>query len=704
MRRAIYCVFCVLYVVPGERAGAVEIEPAGNLSLFTQDQPIVFSVSGKQKHALHWEVFDVEGKSLRQGSVGQIECDVLELAPLRAGYYELQIRWAEENKFRRAFVVCPPQQGRRNPCFGVNFSHVTHVARKDPELARAMFPAARQLGFAWIRGAFTWEDVAPRADVLDWRIADAFVEHGRQNDLDVIGALFYTPMWASTAPASITGNRRTKYMPRSESFRAFCEAAAKRYRGRVTWWESWNEPDAELFWKGRPTSQTSDAILSDLAELSRLAHEGVRAGNPDAKILAFGATGGCPTGATYRPFLKTMLDKGAGQHFDALAVHYTADLEANRKLLGQYNAPTEIWVTEIGGGDGSGPLGHVRADITQTMRQWTRGAGRVAKFTFWPIGIDADMSLYRPDGTPRPAAAGWAIFNDLMRDAAPLGEVNLVRCADKGYVRAIAVKTPRGPLTVLWLEFARHATAALPLAGSEVTVMDALGRPVATQVRDHVVTFELGILPVYIRGQLSAPQSPPTYPRQVTRRLAIQTEPIAFAGFEGKVEDVVRQSAHGDGHWWSSSDTGKATRLLHYNLDDRAPGAGKRSLHVRVNSAGDWPCVEQILPVRRTQTLGEHETLVYRLRGKMKHKDVAGRGAFVEISYLDKTRQRIWPPSPSPYEIGTRPWHDVDTGWSPTRPGTAFVSVRCYLGQATGEAWFDKFALSSAIERRELAW
>jgi hypothetical protein len=574
--------------------------------------------------------------------------------------------------------------------------------RVDPDKAMAIFRAGRRLGFSWVRALFTWEDVHPRADVMDWRIADAFVEQCVRLELQMVPGLFYSPPWASTAPPG--ARRPVAYMPRPKAFAKFCETAAKRYAGRITWWESWNEPDAELFWKGRPDSTTSDAVLADLAQLSQIAYESVRRGNPKAKILAFGATG--PQGHSYRPFLQTMMDKGAGKYFDALSMHYMADLAQSRRLLKAAGAPTQIWITEIGGGDrrNGSPLGHVRTDVVQTVMQWTRGAHRVAKFFLWPIGIDPDMSLFRKDETPKPAAAGWAVLNDRLRRAQPRGVVDVMRHSDHGYLKAAAFNTPKGPVTVLWLEFARRAICNLPVRG-EVAVVDALGRSVAVKRSSDAITFELGILPVYVSGVIDAPIRTPTYPSVVTVYKDVRTEALGFAKFEGAAADVFRQSARGIGHWRVSSDVGKDANQMAYSLDTEMPGEGSQSLHVSAGKSTDWPCVEQIVPVRDFgRQLGEHEKLVYRLRGKLRLADVVGRGAFFEISYLDDKGKRIWPPVSAPMESGTRGWHDVDLGWRSINKGTKFVAVRCYLGRATGRAWFDQLQLKSAVHKSTLKW
>lgn len=681
-----------------------DLIPGENLFLFTEGKPIRFTISRTpqtdQAGEFAWVLRDADHKTKGQGTAvlplaGQENAITLPALPF--GYYQVTVTGPDKAELIRSFVVCPPIRPKGNPHFGVSVGHLTLLG---PDLPAKIIAGAGRLGFSWVRHPFSWWDVNPQPGVWNWHMADQYVNESRKAGLDIVGSLFYPPPWASTAPPSVTDRRET-YMPRPEPFLEYCETVAKRYAGQITWWETWNEPDYDLFWRGNGKSTTHQAILTDLVELSRLAQLGVKRGNPNARLLAFGATGVCPEGLTYKPFLATVLDQGCGKYFDALAVHYGADLKACRSLLAAAKAPTEIWITEAGGGDAplrGGPDGHIHVDIVQAVSQWAAGAERIAKYTFWPVGFDADMALFNPDGTPKPVAAAWALFNDLTRSATCRGELNVVRSVDQGYARAVGFDTPEGPLTVLWLEFAKQAVCTLPMQGDDLRISDPLGRKIPTERTQEGVRFHLGVLPVYIRGTIIPAGTPPVFPRIVSNIQNIRVEPLKYAGFEGP-ERNLRAT------WQPSSDMNQPTEQVEYAFVRDPDRNANTCLQIKAAKPTQWPCLQQILPLRRmNRPLFEHEEIVYRLEGSVRTRNVIGRGAFIEISYLKADGTRIWPPTFVTYLSQTQSWQVQNTGWFPAPPETALVAVRCYLGQAQGEAWFDNLKLHSAVRRQKLVF
>ncbi len=60
-----------------------------------------------------------------------------------------------------------------------------------------------------------------------------------------------------------------------KAYCAFAQAAAKRYKGKIDFWQIWNEPNGG-FWKGTPLQY---------AALLAAAGQAIHAANPDAKVL-----------------------------------------------------------------------------------------------------------------------------------------------------------------------------------------------------------------------------------------------------------------------------------------------------------------------------------------------------------------------------------------------------------------------------------
>jgi hypothetical protein len=86
----------------------------------------------------------------------------------------------------------------------------------------------------------------------------------------------YTPRWA----ASDAGENFWRSPPRDpRDFENFMGVIAARYRGKISSWELWNEPDNPAYWLG---------TSAQFAELVRAGSRGVRASSPQARVVLGG--------------------------------------------------------------------------------------------------------------------------------------------------------------------------------------------------------------------------------------------------------------------------------------------------------------------------------------------------------------------------------------------------------------------------------
>ncbi len=90
---------------------------------------------------------------------------------------------------------------------------------------------------------------------------------------------------------------------------AFVRELAKRYRGKVTHWEIWNEPNLPQFWQ--PTKPNAAQYL----ELVKLTGGVIRSEIPDAKI------GGTTASAALGGWERTFFDLGGAKHIDFWCGH-----------------------------------------------------------------------------------------------------------------------------------------------------------------------------------------------------------------------------------------------------------------------------------------------------------------------------------------------------------------------------------------------
>ncbi|MDY6875419.1 MAG: hypothetical protein SWK90_04340 [Chloroflexota bacterium] len=214
-----------------------------------------------------------------------------------------------------------------NP-FGINVFLEQEVEEQKREKALQMIAAA---GFHWIRQGFTWEDIEihGNGDFEDrrnephrsaWEKYDHIVGLAEQYDLEIIARLSNPPAWTRA-----DGDTRGHNAPPDDlaDWGDYIYAVASRYRGRVRYYQLWNEPNIYPEWGEQPVDPEGYTRL--LCEGYRRAKEA----DPDVVIIS-GALAptvslhpgpGPGTGLSDFIFLQRMYDAGAGACFDVLSVN-----------------------------------------------------------------------------------------------------------------------------------------------------------------------------------------------------------------------------------------------------------------------------------------------------------------------------------------------------------------------------------------------
>jgi hypothetical protein len=210
-----------------------------------------------------------------------------------------------------------------NP-FGINtFLHNEVEPAKREEQVRLIAEG----GFHWLREEFPWEDIEieGRGDFIDrrndpagvdaWAKYDHIVGLAEEYGLEMIVRLSNPPSWSRSQPDEVIG----AFAPPDDygDFARFAAIVAERYRGRIRYYQLWNEPNIYPEW--------GEQIVSpeDYTDLLCQAYRAVKAVDPDIVVIS-GAL--APTaelsGRDFNDylFLQRMYDAGAGECFDILAM------------------------------------------------------------------------------------------------------------------------------------------------------------------------------------------------------------------------------------------------------------------------------------------------------------------------------------------------------------------------------------------------
>jgi hypothetical protein len=132
-----------------------------------------------------------------------------------------------------------------------------------------------------------WIALNPSKGVFDWRGLEERLARLQAHDADLLLNLgLYMPRWASSRPDVFCpdGNFGTCYPPRDMAdWEAWVSAVVRQAAGRVKYWEIWNEPNDNGFWRGD---------MATMVDLARRAYRIIKAADPGAKILTPGVYSG----------------------------------------------------------------------------------------------------------------------------------------------------------------------------------------------------------------------------------------------------------------------------------------------------------------------------------------------------------------------------------------------------------------------------
>ncbi len=336
------------------------------------------------------------------------------------------------------------------PPYGVNTFLEQEV---EPQKRERSLQLIADAGFQWIRQEFAWEDIEihGKGNFEDrrhepyrsaWKKYDHIVTAAEAHDLRIIARLSNPPTWSRA-----DGDARGEFAPPDDfgDYVDFVEAVVSRYRGRIRFYQIWNEPNIYPEWGKQP------ADPEGYTRLLCLAYNRIKAVDPEAVVVSAALA---PTEAlgTLRAdggndlmdviFLQRMYDAGAGDCFDVLAVNdymlwsgptdrrmtpylinFSRPQWVRDVMVANGDADKAIWITEMNSNtvpEGM-PAPYGRVSQTQQARYAVEALERIRREWPW-VGVttvwffkrasdaEADQPMYyfrlmEPDFTPLPVYA-----------------------------------------------------------------------------------------------------------------------------------------------------------------------------------------------------------------------------------------------------------------------------------------------------------
>ncbi len=282
-----------------------------------------------------------------------------------------------------------PQSSRRVPGpvvvpdAGFGFADGMSILSLTPRALERQLTAVERTGATWLRVPVNWSQIEQRRGRFQWTVLDRIVRKARRHDLSILANISQAPRWARALLSEPSAPPQDP-----STYARFSAAVAKRYRGKITHWEIWNEPNLNGSFGGIRTHGNAPELYS---RLLKPAYRAIHRVQRRPVVVAGALAAGTDSSSSYSmsAFVRRMYDAGARGSFDALALHpyigsgtdatrrrVYADVQRVRRLMVEHhNKQLAIWWTELGHSTWAGGVSP-QAQRRLILEQLEAAAGR----------------------------------------------------------------------------------------------------------------------------------------------------------------------------------------------------------------------------------------------------------------------------------------------------------------------------------------
>ncbi len=409
------------------------------------------------------------------------------------------------------------------------FSICSHPERYPVEIQDLEIEAIAISGAKVLRTGPPWQEIQPAPNAkIDFSKFDHIVDTALSKGIEIQGLIAFTPFWAAKPEKQATKSFAEWGFstPDLEALRSYCTEVAKHYKGKIRFWEIWNEPDIEFF-KG-----TADEYLAML----KTSYKAFKAVDPAVKIMTggFADCGAHPN--SKKGFHQRILAEGQ-DCFDIHAYHqhgFFPDFAATvdgpladlRKVLKTIK-PLYFNETAM---HSAGSSERIQAEIVvqKAVFCWSRGAIGHTWYDLRNDGTnpkDAEQTygLITQDFYPKPAYAAYIPMTRLLSGKNFRQQFKL-----PAGQWAFSFGKPGDEVIVGWLCNVPGDVLVLETDAAKAEAVDIMGNPTPVPVSEGKVFYTFGNTPSYLR--LTGGKNPPVllgpFTRQLGKPLAIPGQPL----------------------------------------------------------------------------------------------------------------------------------------------------------------------------------
>ena len=461
-----------------------------------------FTITDKDKKVL----VDKQDATVTSGKSHRIE-----IPKLKSGWYNLNVQIKKDDavlNISRPFVCLsnlPESDSAINSPFGAMQQMNLDPGQYDPQHMEMVFAVCKKAGIRWWRLWMEWNAVQKKKGEYDWSSIDSVVELAEKYGIELyICFLGGTEPWQNirstlTNPIPYGMMTHTHCMPLSlEDWATYITAFAQHYKGKIKYYQVWNEPDARNAFYPFDTGK--------YVELLKVSSKALRDVDPSVKI---GVGGFCAAYARLNKFTHTIRDSAWGlpefysfkpqAYYDILDFHFYS-MSSNMQrwepmvpkveklhqyLATQSESEKPIWNSEtsfIASAEGTIAFQWASADpITlqqQAARlvQWhTLSLANNIERNFWYM-VQGDNGFINSDFSPKPAFAAHAILADKL---AGMELYNTINLSDNLRICQFSNKSNTKYIGVLWAVSGQELiSCSSEKAGEYIQIFDIYGNEI----------------------------------------------------------------------------------------------------------------------------------------------------------------------------------------------------------------------------------
>lgn len=285
-----------------------------NLFMRHDDFPFEFFASKTVDVTTAWQKYEIQGAFLYTGP-GSLRIDPQTLG-VNVYLDSVSVDEVQANQFAPVSTAAVP-----DTLFGTHLNMLgQHNNWPGPHIHLIRL---HDSGTTWNllepeKGQWVFTNPRNRMDFMVDRIK------GLDPTAQIIYTMGQTPRWASSSPdlPAIYGTGASAPAKNMNDWRNYVRTIAKRYSGKIRYWELGNEADLHLLFSGTP---------AQMVEMARIAREELKAVDPNNMVMSPSLT------SNGLNFIESFFANGGGQYVDIISTHYYWELEPEKAAVGLSN-------------------------------------------------------------------------------------------------------------------------------------------------------------------------------------------------------------------------------------------------------------------------------------------------------------------------------------------------------------------------------